>query len=219
MGKSVGVERLRPFSFEGRSDNERGGFADQFANERTTTPALTNDSLSVEDSVGSVARRDQGIRDPDGSDGSVRRIVIGEDDGIPTADNSPVTVITSENLVKLGQQPADSAKRLWERIERAGEVGSIGESSVDTLETGDEEGGSIAEGSRIEGGDNQGVREGLKERRNRRKKSRKRKKKGDNAIRRESETEGEQSATGKERERLMTKMSQVESVESLEDMI
>ncbi|KAF3927801.1 hypothetical protein ABW20_dc0101260 [Dactylellina cionopaga] len=135
----------RAFNFQG------GRRGDDYADGGMPALALTNDSYSIEESAGSP--------------GSVRRFVEGVDE---TVDSSPITVIESEAVRRMSMpRPADSATRLWKRIERAVEVGSIGGSSVGTIEMvgggdGDTEGGSV-------GGENSRKKKNKTKRKNRKK--------------------------------------------------
>ncbi|KAK6515903.1 hypothetical protein TWF281_004495 [Arthrobotrys megalospora] len=132
-GRSSGQEEeekslIRPFSFEGETESllgERGfkkGEGIEQEAERPPTPGLTNDSYSAEEEAEGVGYA------IGGDEGSIRRF---EGDKV---DSSPMTVIAVD-IQAQQQRPDDSATRLWKRIERAGEIGSIGGSSVGTMET------------------------------------------------------------------------------------
>ncbi|KAK6331350.1 hypothetical protein TWF730_004431 [Orbilia blumenaviensis] len=125
----------RPFSFEvnGESllerkpaqeegDDGREEEIQREQDEGPPTPGLTNDSHSVEEEA-------EGAEYPTEDD---ERSITRRFEGESGVDSSPMTVVA---LDRDQQRADDSATRLWKRIERAGEVGSIGRSSVGTMGT------------------------------------------------------------------------------------
>ncbi|KAK6518742.1 hypothetical protein TWF506_005881 [Arthrobotrys conoides] len=131
---------IRPFSFEGKTEErflvEAG--EEKQEEERPSTPGLTNDSNSVEEDIEKVGYAVSGYEDEE-TDLSGRRF-----EGDNGADSSPMTIISFDQRRRRQQQqqrPDDSATRLWKRIERAGEGGSIRSSSV--MEVRDDNGGIL----------------------------------------------------------------------------
>ncbi|EPS45518.1 hypothetical protein H072_447 [Dactylellina haptotyla CBS 200.50] len=146
-GKVSEEDMDRPFSFEGKQEKILAVAHE----ERIPTPDLTNDSDSVDESFGSLGADLSGGNE--NSTGSVVRYI--DTDG--AVEGSPVTAINE--TVRRVSEPRlpDSASRLWKRIEKAGEVGSIGESSTiadDTLAN--EYGGSITGESAADTGEKNG---------------------------------------------------------------
>ncbi|KAK6527546.1 hypothetical protein TWF694_004529 [Orbilia ellipsospora] len=152
----------RPFSFDvnGNTNRARNEMA-------LSTPTPMNGGYA-ESSPRSPSNRGHDINCVDEGDdsGSVRRY-SGIDTPSPEQDESFVTVIASEERRVSEWRPADSASRLWKRIEMAGEVGSIGESSIGSFDTalegvdGNDAGGgettaTETEGSLTGGGDGDG---------------------------------------------------------------
>ncbi|KAF3318703.1 hypothetical protein TWF173_006718 [Orbilia oligospora] len=124
MAEAEEKKLIRPFSFEGKTEEsflaEEEGKQEE---ERPSTPGLTNDSNSVEGEVEKVGYAVSGYDDED-TEMSGRRF-----EGDSQADgSSPMTVISFDQRRRQlqHQRPDDSATRLWKRIERAGEGGSIG---------------------------------------------------------------------------------------------
>ncbi|KAF3207851.1 hypothetical protein TWF679_008183 [Orbilia oligospora] len=124
MAEAEEKKLIRPFSFEGKTEEsflaEEEGKQEE---ERPSTPGLTNDSNSIEGEVEKVGYAVSGYADED-TEMSGRRF-----EGDSQVDgSSPMTVISFDQRRRQQQhqRPDDSATRLWKRIERAGDGGTIG---------------------------------------------------------------------------------------------
>ncbi|KAK6342376.1 hypothetical protein TWF718_007776 [Orbilia javanica] len=128
-----GEKRLiRPFSFEGRAetslDTERFESKEEEEDVGPWTPGLTNGSNSVDEEAEMVGRVGYAIGGYEGDEeeGEVGGLRGGRKfEGDKQVGSSPMTVISFDQR-RQQQRPDDSATRLWRRIERAGEGGSIG---------------------------------------------------------------------------------------------